>query len=290
MISRTVKGRILYSLSMFVMLFVLLAGIAIQWLKESETFRLTDEKVEKIDLNTLDLLRTDVDFYAFDLTNPEFFTRGVTPILNRHDSMYQATRELITQVKNVEKFDLDAHLTEADTLLVRYNKLFRQLVSRLQEKGFKDHGLEGKLRTFAHELENKKLIPATEMLMLRRHEKDYLLRDDQEYAKRLNTLSAELITRFASSPGTVKLLTDYTKAFNDLVALNDAIGLRTHINLKGELNAITVTLHRSLDALNAEAETLTAQNHQKTSTMFIVATAFAVVFCGVLIYLTARAV
>lgn len=290
MISRAVKGKILYSLSMFVMLFIVLAGISIQWLNESEGFRLADETVEQINFNTVDLLRTDNDFYAFDLTTQDFFANPSTPLLGRHDSLYWSTDRLINQVALVKDFNVDNHLVEVDTLLTTYNRLFDSLVTKLRLKGFKDYGLEGKFREFAHALEDRKLIPVTEILTLRRHEKDYLLRHDQQYAQKLNELSSVLKIRYTTSSEATLLLTNYTTSFNELVAMNNEIGLRTQSNLKGELNSCSEKLIMALKVLNAEAEELTLQNHRKTLTMFIIAAVSAVVFCSVLIYLTARAV
>jgi hypothetical protein len=288
MASRIVKGRIVYSLSMFVMLFIVLSSIAIQRLQESENFRQIDESIERIDMNALDLFKTDVDFYNFDLINPDFFQSEGTPLLQRHDSLLHATRALVVQLQQVKHYQLAQDLQTVDSLLVGYDQLFKQLVVKLRTKGFKDYGLEGKLRNFAHELEDKGLIGINEILMLRRHEKDYLLRDDKQYVQQLNDRSNALINKYSKSPQITEVIKNYTNAFNDLVALSDEIGFHKQIGLKGNLNKEISALLRALDKLNHNGEEQTLQNHRKTFTMFITLTSIAVVFVIVLIYFTLR--
>lgn len=286
--SRTIKGKIIYSLSMFVMLFIVLSGIAIQQLQDTERFRQTDETVERIDMNTLDILKTDVDFYNFDLINTDFYLSQTTAFLKRHDSLSTTTHDLINSLHAVKKYELNENLREADSLLFLYDSVFQELVLKLRNKGFKDHGLEGSVREFAHLLEGKKLIAANELLMLRRHEKDFLLRDDEHYAKQLNEESALLLAKYNRNSEAVQLLHAYTNAFNALVKLSNEIGYHKQIGLKGELNKITASLLLSLDELNLKGEQQTLSNYHRITNIFIVISVIAVVFCGVLIYFTAR--
>lgn len=73
-----------------------------------------------------------------------------------------------------------------NTLLQQYYGSFQQLQRLVIERGFKDYGLEGKLRSTIHTVETSisrsndhELM--SDMLMLRRHEKDYIIRRDTAY-------------------------------------------------------------------------------------------------------------
>jgi len=273
---------------MFVMLFIVLSGVAIQQLQKSEAYRLTDETIERIDFNTLDMFKTDTDIYNFDLVNSVFFTESSTPLLHRHDSLAVEIRSLIKSVRQIKDFRLNDDLSRVEHLLRRYDSLFKELVMKLRHKGFKDYGLEGTFRTYAHALEDKKLISANEILMLRRYEKDYLLRGEKSYSDQLNTLSASLSKKYGDSRAVTGLIDNYTSTFNELVKVTEEIGFYKKGSLNDKLNTTTAQLLDALDVLNTKEEAQTAENHKKTFNMFMVVAAFATVFCGVVIYLTAR--
>lgn len=273
---------------MFVMLFILLSGIALQQLQKSEDHRLVDEMVEDINLNTVDLFKTDADIYNFDVTDADFYTKGSTPLLLRHDTLTAAIHQLVKTVRSVKDFKLGKDLTRVDSLLLQYDRLSKLLVEKFRRKGFKEFGLEGSFRTFAHALEEKKLISANEILMLRRHEKDYLLRGEKQYANALNTLSASLTVEYKNSPPALELLKDYTATFNELVNITEQIGFHSKAGLNEEVHRRSSALRDAMKTLNKNAELETKQNHAKTNRLFTIVSTFAVIFCAALIYLTAR--
>lgn len=68
-----------------------------------------------------------------------------------------------------------------------YNKIYDELVYLYKLKGFKDYGLEGKMREFAHNLFNLgDERTRFACLLLRKHEKDFLLRKDLNYVHQFN--------------------------------------------------------------------------------------------------------
>ena len=101
------------------------------------------------------------------------------------------------------QFDADVATLEQSVNL--YDQNFQKTVQLLREKGFQDTGLEGQFRTAAHEIEDriydrKGLEPLTiTMLQIRRREKDYLLRGEQEYVENVHEYVAYLKTQIASS-------------------------------------------------------------------------------------------
>ncbi|HEU0296307.1 MAG TPA: GAF domain-containing protein [Anaerolineales bacterium] len=125
---------------------------------------------------------------------------------------------------------------EADLKTLRenidlYDQSFQKTVRLLEEKGFQDTGLEGEFRVAVHDIEERiydreGLEPLViTMLQIRRREKDYLLRSDQEYIDNVHQLLAELKRQIASSDGLepaekteMAALTDrYLVAFDALV-------------------------------------------------------------------------
>jgi signal transduction histidine kinase/CheY-like chemotaxis protein len=108
--------------------------------------------------------------------------------------------------------------------LIRISKqtllLGNSLKSLYYKKGFEDEGLEGKMRQYAHWIEWSEAIPTAEILQLRRHEKDYMLRGKQEYehlffaeinALMQNTNAAESYLALKNYKDLFTLFVKYTK-------------------------------------------------------------------------------
>ena len=77
-------------------------------------------------------------------------------------------------------------LNQIDSMITSYEAETLSLFDMLVEKGLsEDEGLRGEFRTAAHELEaviteHHRSSLMIEYLMMRRHEKDYLLRTDRK--------------------------------------------------------------------------------------------------------------
>lgn len=91
-------------------------------------------------------------------------------------------------------------------------------------KGFEDYGLEGKMRGYAHWIENSNAIQKTEILQLRRHEKDYMLRGKSEYAK-LYFLAIDSLLKKLPNQQNLIALNNYRQSFSDFVLYTEKLGI-----------------------------------------------------------------
>jgi len=122
-----------------------------------------------------------------------------------------------------------------------YEQNFRWTVQLIQERGFQNTGLEGQLREDAHNIEDRiydreGLEPLViTLLQIRRREKDYLLRADQEYVDNVHTLAIQLKGQIATSDRLgateksemIALANQYIDSFNALVGKNAEIAVAT---------------------------------------------------------------
>ncbi|HEY0176647.1 MAG TPA: ATP-binding protein, partial [Pedobacter sp.] len=92
------------------------------------------------------------------------------------------------------------------------------------KKGFEDYGLEGKMRGYAHWIERSNAIPEAEILQLRRHEKDYMLRGRSEYAQ-LFFHAIDSLMHKLSNRQTYLALNNYKQYFHTLVAYTEELGI-----------------------------------------------------------------
>jgi hypothetical protein len=163
--------------------------------------------------------------------------------------------------------------TEKSSILLRDN--FKRIAELIKERGFKNLGLEGKLREAVHKLENSDLLPdKTAVLTLRKHEKDFFLRRDIKYLESFEQDAPKLenkINALAESPEKYKLLEcyqSYLSTFQTIVKVETEIGLNRSSGLRGNINHLIVTSIENLDHLN-ETFDKTTQNLIKATVSFI---------------------
>lgn len=134
-----------------------------------------------------------------------------------------------------------------------YELHFGQLKEALQKRGFKDYGLEGQMRRVAHALEATALDRAA-VLTLRRHEKDFFLRRDQQYALALNEAADALKLQVAQAGGreeSIIAIEQYQGLFNEIVSLDLQIGADNRRGLRGLLHQDAANLQQNLLALRS---------------------------------------
>lgn len=206
-------------------------------------------EVKSIEADVLMLRRNEKDFLA------------------RYDLKYQAEymknfQKLILSVdkasKELKKYNLNGDRVQVlKDILNKYSKNFDEIVSTQQKIGLnpKD-GLYGSLRDSVHNLEsllkkdlNYKL--QTDMLMLRRAEKDFMLRSDLKYLEKFNKSLALFLEhakeeKLSNYNQVIALLSSYTKDFYNLVDGYKEIGLTPNDGIMGEMRD---TIHKVDDSL-----------------------------------------
>ena len=127
------------------------------------------------------------------------------------------------------------NLVALEDIALAYDDAFSRLIDRVEQRGFKDVGLEGSFQEFIHTLETEPIIQNNPellilLLSLRRREKDWILRQDTEYVVAVRSLSEKLkkgIIAAESDPAKqaqwVGLIDQYLEQFAQLVELDGLI-------------------------------------------------------------------
>jgi len=92
-------------------------------------------------------------------------------------------------------------------------------------KGFENYGLEGKMRQYAHWIENYGQVPKIEILQLRRHEKDYMIRGKMEYAHLFIRKADSLMLHLPKNENNYNTLQNYKNNFITLVGYTENLGI-----------------------------------------------------------------
>lgn len=219
------------------------------------------------------LIKTDLDFLRFETVNETFFAENKSSILDKRLDLAKAIwlhNDSIRKAMLEQDFRIENHFNETDSLLREYHSTFNALISRIQTKGYKDYGLEGTMRLYAHDLEKRNSpISLEKLLMLRRHEKDFLLRREEKYV-RLFTLLADSIAKDVHlHTEALHILREYKSTFLDLVQLHREIGVTPSLGLLGQLNYQTELISTNLERLTILSKARSENVVQESATLFI---------------------
>src|SRR5262249_4392366 len=166
-----------------------------------------------------------------------------------------------------------------------YSETFRLLLRKINERGFKDYGQEGIMRSFAHQLETTNVIPPTMYLTLRRHEKDFLLRKESRYVDEFNEVADQVQTDLGpTSRPAVILLNNYRNAFNKLADLNYEIGITPSDGLLGLLSTKTQAVSRHLEELTLLSQERIKVFTQRSMVVFSITSAITVALSIILTF------
>jgi HAMP domain-containing protein len=162
----------------------------------------------------------------------------------------------------------------------QYLKTVSQQIDSLtylvKERGFKDFGTEGELRKAIHSVEKSSYpYDKADMLTLRRHEKDFFLRRDLKYQKEFNASIETFMSGLEakkSDENLIRMLGDlqrYKLLFNQIVALDQKIGLKETDGKKKEINSTLNQLQSAVIELRADIKATNEQFKKRSATILL---------------------
>lgn len=196
---------------------------------------------EKVYESMLLMRKNEKDFLLRDRQNETFYEKGTSSYLDGFEKNYntlQSNVSILMKSKDIKNNkllmdELNQILEEAKV----YHDTFYKVVDKTKERGFKDYGLEGVLRTAIHAIEDS--ITTDEqiifMLQARRSEKDYFLRHDLEYVEKVTVIVDDLKKSLVETNNTdiIKLVDEYYNNFTAVVTIEQEIGLTEEEGLNG---------------------------------------------------------
>lgn len=221
------------------------------------------------------LQKNRIDFLFHDMQSTQLYRFGYSRTTIQHDSLIRKTNE---EIKKLEKRFGKNQTSSIKAVISEYDKQFKKIKEMVIERGFKDFGLEGQLRDKIHQVEEninqqKDYRLMSHMLMLRRHEKDYMIRRDtsyitkfdKEYQAALNYLSHSYNGK---NHETTRLLNDYSRLFHSYTDIDKRIGINENEGTQYQLIRISTEMSEQIDELRTElAEKLKADSQRIYVTM-----------------------
>jgi len=204
---------------------------------------------------------------------PSFYTTGRQRDI---DLFFSEQDTILLRLKDIQKEAEDDHIKINNELqaLTRLHTDLLDTVNLLKQfyllKGFKDYGAEGTMRRYAHFLEDSNKMLKIDILMLRRWEKDFMLRQEAKYVENFNTLADAQIKKFESLPITQDYLVNYKKYFNDFANYAGRLSINTDQGIHGHTRNIIDQLDSQYIVTNAKVATEIAKLDAFFKTVLIV--------------------
>jgi methyl-accepting chemotaxis protein len=247
-------------------------------------------------------LATDVAALSQDMLQAkqiatEFLLKHSQAAVDKHAAIIVHARGLVAAIsKLVAPLDPADPLRQADAFgagINMYAIRFQSVASGQKNLGFNENeGLQGKLRDAVHKLEAR-LGQIDEprltvlMLMMRRHEKDYMLRGDENYGTELRKRVAEFEKLLAATalPDDTKtelknLVEAYQQSFMGFMVQQDSVqdDVTDLLSIYDRLRPNLVKVQEAAEKRYAEAQLSAAQLRQN----LLYGTAFLTVLIGLL--------
>lgn len=224
----TIRGRILFGYLLLSAAILTIMGLSYWLLQQHRNISDAQHQVTAVYTNYLELAQECQHVFYVDVNTPAFHEKLESDHLK---SISQAFDQLSSSMMALEESPIPEFrhfhekFIELDTLIADYHELYQILVQLHHERGFMDVGLEGLMRESILELEKThQHLSLSEVLQLRRLEKDFFLRNDRSYVIALYEEIKSLTTKIPKGHREAELLKNYADAFYNITVLKNQIG------------------------------------------------------------------
>ncbi|TDO21651.1 ATP-binding protein [Pedobacter duraquae] len=186
--------------------------------------------------------------------------------------------QLLAKQSNIA---VDAELEQLIVLSKSTLSSGKQLKTLYFKKGFEDYGLEGRMRKYAHWIEQSSTVTKYEILQLRRHEKDYMLRGRLEYATLFVSQIDSIRNLFPKSGTSYKALSNYKNDFELLVSYTEKLGINNNKGLvPNTLNGIDLFSRIYQSTFDIATQQTLQLQHNFTQLLLIVSICLLLLMIG----------
>lgn len=277
----SLKHQLLLSFTGFLILCLSAIQVMVWFQEEKSALQQVNTRLNKLSLAFNGMQRQEKAFMVDELFDPKFYERGESPVLKQQATYAdQITFELnrLQQSKDMQSKYIDQQIRFIRQRLENHQLLFDSLVRLHQQKGFRDYGLVGKMRSYAHALERRVRWGKgmEHVLTLRRREKDYLLRKQNRYHQYFLRDYAEFRSYIKQSYPQQKredllyMLKNYREAFQELVQIDELIGRSLNEGLNKSLAQSADVMEARIQKLNAAISSESEELTQRINTYLAV--------------------
>lgn len=277
---QSIKSRLLViflslsiiSVSIFILSFLLIRS-------NEEKFISINRDIDAINKYILRDIKVTRDFFSNETINSHYFETGQSEYLKAHQKIMSAMKNRLASLRKKDdelSFGLKDNCDRLTQELNLYSKTIDTIVNQINIRGFKDYRLEGRMRELAHQLEGlKTVIGAEEILTLRKHEKDFIIRQDEAYQEKFhiqaNTVKQHLVNKLGKdrSKELTGIIDLYSSKFDSLVMFDKLIGIKSQRGLKKRIDLLAERTDATLTLLQTNATAKGENNSDKLRNIII---------------------
>jgi serine phosphatase RsbU (regulator of sigma subunit) len=236
------------------------------------------------------------DFFNAETRRSEYFETHNSTYLDQHHKLFIqiiTNKDNLLKNKSFSELNSDIPISNIQLYLDSLKIGMDSLTDLVYLRGFRGFGMEGALLDHALILEGTKCVELSDLLILRRHEKDYFIRNEAKYIKQFNDRldlmkfklnSCENITKEKKDEVILELLT-YQAIFNRIVEIDRLLGIKDNTALKKKLDSVVIGLLQNASILNQNCKIYKQQVYKGLRSLSII---LVFVIIGLAVFLSLK--
>ncbi|MFD2167756.1 methyl-accepting chemotaxis protein [Thalassotalea euphylliae] len=219
-----------------------------------------NHKTKQLKLAKINLQQVGITALQLRRNEKDFILRKDPKYIERHQANYASLASQLTQLKELNtriggKMPVSSLMADFE----EYQSQFNALANAMTIRGLdKNSGKYGALRAATHQLEaifeaNKDLTNQVNLLTLRRHEKDYMLRGEEKYLSLVDQAIETLRQSSAHIIEADNLINNYQQAMSAYQDIDIQIGLTPNTGIQAQMRNAIHNAEQSLATTSNEA-------------------------------------
>lgn len=228
-ITNNIRSQLIASLSSFALIIVGQLGISFYTLNEMSKLAEVRGYLADVQLNWLAINSNMFRYLNSEVKNPVYHSLKeggiMSDVYNRQKFIEEDLNALLS-TSTIKEIELHGFIDSMRYSFNTYGASVKRMEKKILKKGFKDNGLEGSMRNYVHKLESIPDIPIENVLTIRRHEKDFILRGDESYVSKLKqeVVNLRSTLNLKNERLGLFLLDSYLQMFLEYVDLSKELG------------------------------------------------------------------
>ncbi len=276
-----IRNKILAVFLLFTLISMIILYMGYNYIRKRDKLHYIIYEVNKIHINILQDMNIINKFFTYDTKNPDFFKTKNSFYLKLHNGLFEELENNMHKLildKTTKKLLIRDELESIQSNLIKHEEKYKRMLELLLKKGYKDWGTIGEMRDYIHRLENMDEINIKDVLMLRRHEKDYIIRNELQYIEKHKALGASLTKKIINDPtinkaakdSAINYLNNYLNYFQQMVDLTEQMGIKDNSALKKDMNHLSLALMEELNLLKNKTHIQATTELSKLKSYFVI--------------------
>jgi hypothetical protein len=258
---KEIPKRIFTGFLVYSMISLVVSVVSFELFRRMEATEKLNTHINNLFNKTVHAIKLGQDFMLYEIYQDRFFRTGHSVSLDKYEILLRGVDSIqknIADIKNIQRGELYKEIIILDNLMQSYDSIFKIIVRKETLRGFKDYGIIGKMKSNIKELEAETNINITDILLMRKYEKDYMINGDSAsilaHKAMYHTIDKNLLANTKLINQKRKhlrtSLENYLNAFNQIIQLEGEIGHHRQVGLSIEMKEILLKIDQTVDKIS----------------------------------------